>query len=196
MDGPVFLGAILGAEIEAVDNCQDTSLNKSTPVRRVHNGPYLPPFKTKSPIPHPVLPRCAIINSSSVYPNLFEFHPPLAPLFTYETFCVTNGHCLSGLRLWQPEMMHTEPQRANTLPPTRPTRPKFNSMLTSDRLRESYLFRAPQSDPLRKPRRSVFRETGLDDAASDVSDASSVAQTPVAAMAPAASPGAEKTDLA
>lgn len=68
-----------------------------------------------------------------------------------------------------------QPQRCNTLPPPRPTRPKFNSMLTSDRLRESYLFRAPARtpDPLAKPRRSVFRETGLDDA-----DDASPAQTP------------------
>lgn len=68
-----------------------------------------------------------------------------------------------------------QPHRSSTLPPPRPTRPKFNSMLTSDRLRESYLFRAPARtpDPLAKPRRSVFRETGLDD-----DDVPSPAQTP------------------
>lgn len=67
-----------------------------------------------------------------------------------------------------------QPHRSSTLPPPRPTRPKFNSMLTSDRLRESYLFRDPARtpDPLAKPRRSVFREVGLDD------DDASPAQTP------------------
>lgn len=67
-----------------------------------------------------------------------------------------------------------EPHRSNTLPATRPPRPKFNAMLTSDRLRESCLYR-PAPAPPRRPRRSVFRETGLDD---DASDSSSAAATP------------------
>ncbi|KAK9439179.1 uncharacterized protein G6M90_00g099620 [Metarhizium brunneum] len=49
-----------------------------------------------------------------------------------------------------------------------PVRPKFNSHLTSDRLREGAglylprLFQAPSSN-IRKGRISVFKETGLDD---------------------------------
>lgn len=68
-----------------------------------------------------------------------------------------------------------EPHRSNTLPSTRPTRPRFNSMLTSDRLRESYLYRpsSRETEAPRRPRRSVFREIGLDDAASDTSSAMS-----------------------
>ena len=77
-----------------------------------------------------------------------------------------------------------QPQRSNTLPASRPTRPKFNSMLTSDRLRESCLYRPASRDPEpARPRRSVFRETGLDD---DVSDASSAATA-----TPTSSPGVE-----
>ncbi|TWU77874.1 hypothetical protein ED733_004328 [Metarhizium rileyi] len=50
-----------------------------------------------------------------------------------------------------------------------PARPKFNSHVTSDRLREGAglylppLFRAPSTN-IRKGRVSVFKETGLDDA--------------------------------
>ncbi|EFY88694.1 hypothetical protein MAC_05312 [Metarhizium acridum CQMa 102] len=49
-----------------------------------------------------------------------------------------------------------------------PVRPKFNSRLTSDRLREGAglylppLFQAPSTN-IRKGRISVFKETGLDD---------------------------------
>ena len=52
-----------------------------------------------------------------------------------------------------------------------PTRPKFNSQLTSDRLREGAglylpaLFKTP-SMHIRKGRVSVFKEMGLDDVAS------------------------------
>jgi hypothetical protein len=51
---------------------------------------------------------------------------------------------------------------------TSPVRPKFNSQLTSDRLREGAglylppLFNAPSTN-IRKGRVSVFKELGLDD---------------------------------
>ncbi|CAI4217144.1 unnamed protein product [Parascedosporium putredinis] len=70
-------------------------------------------------------------------------------------------------------MSLAEPQRASTLPAPRPVRPKFNSMLTSDRLREGSLIRTQSfmtTGKVKKNRKSVFRELGLDD---DLSDASS-----------------------
>ena len=75
------------------------------------------------------------------------------------------------------EPICSQPHRANTLPAPRPQRPKFNSMLTSDRLRESYLYRpsSREQEAPRRPRRSVFREIGLYD---DESEASSATTTP------------------
>lgn len=69
-----------------------------------------------------------------------------------------------------------------------PTRPAFNSQRTQDRLREgeglyAMLFRS-DSNKLQRGRKSVFKETGLDDdSASDVTDVSSL-RSPVASPSP------------
>lgn len=81
-------------------------------------------------------------------------------------------------------MSLAEPQRASTLPAPRPVRPKFNSMLTSDRLREGSLIRTQSfmtTGKVKKNRKSVFRELGLDD---DLSDASSFSQSVSSAQSP------------
>lgn len=74
-------------------------------------------------------------------------------------------------------MAATEPHRASTLPISRPIRPKFNSRLTSDRLREGSLITTRSfitASTITKDRKSVFREVGLDD---DSSDAGSPTET-------------------
>ncbi|KAK4065211.1 uncharacterized protein Triagg1_8650 [Trichoderma aggressivum f. europaeum] len=69
-----------------------------------------------------------------------------------------------------------------------PARPAFNSQRTQDRLREgeglyAMLFRS-DSNKLQRGRKSVFKETGLDDdSASDVTDVSSL-RSPVASPSP------------
>ncbi|OPB43689.1 S/T/P-rich small unique protein [Trichoderma guizhouense] len=69
-----------------------------------------------------------------------------------------------------------------------PTRPAFNSQRTQDRLREgeglyAMLFRS-DSNKLQRGRKSVFKETGLDDdSASEVTDVSSL-RSPVASPSP------------
>ncbi|KAL7914662.1 hypothetical protein GGI35DRAFT_154081 [Trichoderma velutinum] len=69
-----------------------------------------------------------------------------------------------------------------------PARPAFNSQRTQDRLREgeglyAMLFRSDSSN-LQRGRKSVFKETGLDDdSASDVTDVSSL-RSPVASPSP------------
>lgn len=69
-----------------------------------------------------------------------------------------------------------------------PTRPAFNSQRTQDRLREgeglyAMLFRS-DSNKLQRGRKSVFKETGLDDdSTSEVTDVSSL-RSPVASPSP------------
>ncbi|KAL6700457.1 hypothetical protein J3F84DRAFT_358220, partial [Trichoderma pleuroticola] len=69
-----------------------------------------------------------------------------------------------------------------------PTRPAFNSQRTQDRLREgegvyAMLFRS-DSNKLQRGRKSVFKETGLDDdSASEVTDIASLS-SPVASPSP------------
>ncbi|KAL6830609.1 hypothetical protein J3E69DRAFT_327314 [Trichoderma sp. SZMC 28015] len=69
-----------------------------------------------------------------------------------------------------------------------PTRPAFNSQRTQDRLREgeglyAMLFRS-DSNKLQRGRKSVFKETGLDDdSASEITDVSSL-RSPVASPSP------------
>ncbi|KAL7932214.1 hypothetical protein V8C35DRAFT_281829 [Trichoderma chlorosporum] len=69
-----------------------------------------------------------------------------------------------------------------------PTRPPFNSQRTQDRLREgeglyAILFRSDSSN-LQRGRKSVFKETGLDDdSASDITDIASL-RSPVTSPSP------------
>ncbi|UKZ73256.1 hypothetical protein TrVFT333_000898 [Trichoderma virens FT-333] len=72
-----------------------------------------------------------------------------------------------------------------------PTRPAFNSQRTQDRLREgeglyTILFRSDSSN-LQRGRKSVFKETGLDDdSASEVTDIVSL-RSPVTSPSPVSS---------
>ncbi|KAL6906734.1 hypothetical protein GGI43DRAFT_238710 [Trichoderma evansii] len=64
-----------------------------------------------------------------------------------------------------------------------PTRPTFNSQRTQDRLREgeglySMIFRTDSN--LQRGRKSIFKETGLDDdSASEFTDVSSIQSPPI-----------------